>query len=225
MTGFGSLSPFGGPHLGSRLDALADGQVAHDERDRLLAHVAGCPSCRAELQAARAVKAQLGRLGQPCVPSDLTSRLLSLPSVAACAPEPEPVVPSSHLRRPHAGAASFGLLVGAALLVAVPAMSPSGGSASGARATTRAPRPPATRPSVPSTESDAAARRAARTAPTRSSAESRIAAALSDPTAAELSFPLGRAAVTRSARHGGAASEPIERLSAPLPLLAATLQR
>ena len=32
-------------HLGDRIAALADGELGHTERDRALAHVAGCPSC------------------------------------------------------------------------------------------------------------------------------------------------------------------------------------
>lgn len=73
-------------HLGTRLDALADDQVAPEERDRLLAHAVRCPSCRTELRAAREVKARLRRLGEPDVPGDLTARLLSLPGASPSMP-------------------------------------------------------------------------------------------------------------------------------------------
>ncbi|NHC45727.1 anti-sigma factor family protein [Motilibacter aurantiacus] len=65
-------------HLGQRLDALVDGELGHDERDRALAHVSRCPQCRAELHAARQVKARLTALSAPSVPDSLTSRLLAL---------------------------------------------------------------------------------------------------------------------------------------------------
>ncbi|RZS87245.1 putative zinc finger protein [Motilibacter rhizosphaerae] len=125
-TGFGS--PLNG-HLGSRVDALVDGQLAHGERERALAHVAHCPSCRRELMAAREVKATLGRLGEPPVPGDLTSRLLAVAGpddLGGPLPGPPPALASS--RRVPAGAVgALGLAVGAVLLVGLPSAGSGGG--------------------------------------------------------------------------------------------------
>ena len=52
-------------HLGDRIAALADGELGHRERDRALAHVAHCVTCRAELDAQRAVKAALAAAREP----------------------------------------------------------------------------------------------------------------------------------------------------------------
>lgn len=65
-------------HLGDRVAALVDGELSHDARDRLLAHVAGCPRCREEVDAARQVKARLAALSVPDPSSALTARLLAL---------------------------------------------------------------------------------------------------------------------------------------------------
>ena len=50
-------------HLGDRLSALVDGELSHDERDRLHAHLAACKDCRAEAAALRALKRRVGALG------------------------------------------------------------------------------------------------------------------------------------------------------------------
>lgn len=123
-----------GGHLGSRLDALVDGQLAHDERDRVLAHIARCADCHAALLEARAMKATLGRLAEADVPGDLTSRLLALAGPDSSAgPVPSRRASSSGIslagpdgapargRRRGAGALSVvGLAVGAALLASAP---------------------------------------------------------------------------------------------------------
>ena len=43
-------------HLGPRISALVDGELGHEARDRALAHVAHCPTCRESLESERAVK-------------------------------------------------------------------------------------------------------------------------------------------------------------------------
>ncbi|MFN2299919.1 MAG: anti-sigma factor family protein [Anaerolineales bacterium] len=42
-------------HLGRRLDAYLDGELANGERRRAEAHLEGCPECRAELERRRAL--------------------------------------------------------------------------------------------------------------------------------------------------------------------------
>jgi anti-sigma factor RsiW len=65
-------------HLGDRVPAFVDGQLPHSVRDRVLAHLAGCPACRAAVDAERAVKARLAGLAAPAVSDDLTRKLLAL---------------------------------------------------------------------------------------------------------------------------------------------------
>ena len=65
-------------HLGDRLSALVDGELSHDERDRLLAHLAGCQDCRAEAAALRALKRRVGALGDAVMDARLLARLVEL---------------------------------------------------------------------------------------------------------------------------------------------------
>lgn len=51
--------------LGETLTALVDGELDHDERDRALAHLAGCPQCRAEADTLRRLKDRLRSLASP----------------------------------------------------------------------------------------------------------------------------------------------------------------
>ncbi|MFC6878424.1 MULTISPECIES: anti-sigma factor family protein [Actinomadura] len=51
--------------LGERLTALVDGELGHEERDRVLAHLAGCARCRGEADALRRLKGRLRELAQP----------------------------------------------------------------------------------------------------------------------------------------------------------------
>lgn len=71
------------------LTALADGALDHAERDRVLAHLAGCDACRAEVEAQRALKARLGRLAEatPGPRPELIARLtgLAVPGVEPAA--------------------------------------------------------------------------------------------------------------------------------------------
>lgn len=61
-----------------RLSALVDGELDHEVRDRLLAHLAQCDDCRADVEGERQVKALLSGL-PPAGPSDdFTARLLGL---------------------------------------------------------------------------------------------------------------------------------------------------
>src|SRR5436190_21522920 len=80
-------------HLGERLSELVDGELDHDTRDKMLAHLAGCADCRTEVDDERRLKARLGALSDPPLPQGLTERLRAVPDddghardVAAAAP-------------------------------------------------------------------------------------------------------------------------------------------
>ncbi len=65
-------------HLGAKVAALADGELSHDARDRALAHVAGCGTCRAELDAERRLRRVLGTTPDPALPPGLMRSLLAI---------------------------------------------------------------------------------------------------------------------------------------------------
>jgi hypothetical protein len=65
-------------HLGDRLTALVDGELSHDERDRVLAHLAGCDQCRAEAEAQRRLKQRLRSLGHAAPSPELLTRLYAM---------------------------------------------------------------------------------------------------------------------------------------------------
>lgn len=65
-------------HLGDRLTALIDGELDHGTASRMLGHLAQCDECRAEADAERQVKSQLGAMAAPQVPVELMLGLLSL---------------------------------------------------------------------------------------------------------------------------------------------------
>ena len=56
-------------HLGVRISALVDGELPHDARERALAHIAHCTSCRRLVEAERAMK-ELLSAATPPLPSD-----------------------------------------------------------------------------------------------------------------------------------------------------------
>ncbi|NVI87128.1 anti-sigma factor, partial [Actinomadura sp. BRA 177] len=88
--------------LGERLTALVDDELGHEERDRVLAHLAGCAQCRAEVAGLRRLKGRLrGLSGLPAADGvddlptpDFLTRLRSLP--AAAEPPPAADVPPPH---------------------------------------------------------------------------------------------------------------------------------
>lgn len=69
------------PCLGETAAALVDGALDHDARDRALAHLARCPTCRAEVEAQRRLKARLSALGGPKCPTNLANRLTAIPEI------------------------------------------------------------------------------------------------------------------------------------------------
>jgi len=65
-------------HLGQRISALIDGELSDAERDRVLAHIAGCDPCRQEAVALRALKQRMHSLGEAMVDAALTGRLMAM---------------------------------------------------------------------------------------------------------------------------------------------------
>jgi hypothetical protein len=65
-------------HLGERLSALIDGELGHDQRDRVLAHLAKCEPCRLEAAALRMLKQRMRALGEATAGAALTDRLMAL---------------------------------------------------------------------------------------------------------------------------------------------------
>jgi len=65
-------------HLGERLSALIDGELSHDQRDRVLAHLAKCEPCRREAVALRLLKRRMRTLGEATAATGLTDRLMAM---------------------------------------------------------------------------------------------------------------------------------------------------
>ena len=65
-------------HLGQRLSALIDSELSDFERDRVLAHLAGCDECRSEAIALRALKQRIHALGEAMADTALTGRLMAM---------------------------------------------------------------------------------------------------------------------------------------------------
>jgi anti-sigma factor RsiW len=74
-------------HLGTRLGALVDGELAHDDRDRALAHLAGCAQCRMLVEAERTLKSQLDAMPMPEPSARLMAALFQIPQTER-PPEP-----------------------------------------------------------------------------------------------------------------------------------------
>ncbi|GAA2131335.1 hypothetical protein GCM10009760_04960 [Kitasatospora kazusensis] len=73
-------------HLGERLSAFVDGELGHDSRERVQAHLATCPECLAEADDGRAVKHLLTHTVTPGPSAMLMSRLMAV----AALPDDEP---------------------------------------------------------------------------------------------------------------------------------------
>ncbi|MFE7121490.1 anti-sigma factor family protein, partial [Streptomyces sp. NPDC057654] len=78
MTGSGGQSP-AEQHLGDRLAALVDGELGHDSRERVLAHLATCGKCKAEADAQRRLKSVFAETAPPLPSEGFLARLQSLP--------------------------------------------------------------------------------------------------------------------------------------------------
>ncbi|MFR9798480.1 anti-sigma factor family protein [Streptomyces sp. MS06] len=66
-------------HLGDRLSALVDGELGHDTRERVLAHVATCPKCKVEVDAQRRLKNAFAETAPPAPSESFLARLQGLP--------------------------------------------------------------------------------------------------------------------------------------------------
>lgn len=66
-------------HIGTRLAALMDGELAHDDRDRALAHLAGCAKCRSLVEAERALRGHLSAVPMPEPSARLMAALFQIP--------------------------------------------------------------------------------------------------------------------------------------------------
>ncbi|RFU88410.1 zf-HC2 domain-containing protein [Streptomyces triticagri] len=66
-------------HLGDRLAALVDGELGHDTRERVLAHLATCAKCKAEADAQRRLKTFFADTAPPPPSEGLLARLQGLP--------------------------------------------------------------------------------------------------------------------------------------------------
>ncbi|MEU5719896.1 zf-HC2 domain-containing protein [Streptomyces sp. NPDC020403] len=69
-------------HLGDRLAALVDGELAHDARERVLAHLATCSRCKAEADAQRRLKSAFASAAPPSPSEGFLARLQGLPGGA-----------------------------------------------------------------------------------------------------------------------------------------------
>lgn len=66
-------------HLGDRLSALVDGELGHEARERVLAHLATCPKCKAEADAQRRLKNVFAEAAPPSPSESFLARLQGLP--------------------------------------------------------------------------------------------------------------------------------------------------
>ncbi|MFG2604479.1 anti-sigma factor family protein [Streptomyces sp. NPDC048514] len=66
-------------HLGDRLSALVDGELGHETRERVLAHLATCARCKAEADAQRALKNVFAEAAPPPPSESFLARLQGLP--------------------------------------------------------------------------------------------------------------------------------------------------
>ncbi|MFJ9537863.1 anti-sigma factor family protein [Streptomyces sp. NPDC101225] len=66
-------------HLGDRLSALVDGELGHDTRERVLAHLATCGRCKAEAEAQRQLKNVFAEAAPPPPSESFLARLQGLP--------------------------------------------------------------------------------------------------------------------------------------------------
>lgn len=65
-------------HLGPAASAFLDGALDHGRRDEVLAHLAHCATCRAELDVQRGLRVAMRQLPGPSLPGSLAERLLAV---------------------------------------------------------------------------------------------------------------------------------------------------
>ncbi|NYS18648.1 zf-HC2 domain containing protein [Streptomyces sp. SJ1-7] len=80
MSGTGPTGPTPAEaHLGDRLAALVDGELNHDARERVLAHLATCTRCKVEADAQRRLKSAFATSAAPSPSEGFLARLQGLP--------------------------------------------------------------------------------------------------------------------------------------------------
>lgn len=67
-------------HLGDRLSALVDGELGHEARDRVLAHLATCAKCKTEADEQRRLKNVFAEAAPPPPSESFLARLQMLPA-------------------------------------------------------------------------------------------------------------------------------------------------
>ncbi|MGW0709113.1 zf-HC2 domain-containing protein [Streptomyces sp. NPDC002643] len=67
-------------HLGDRLSALIDGELGHEARERVLAHLATCAKCKVEADAQRRLKNVFAEAAPPPPSESFLARLQMLPA-------------------------------------------------------------------------------------------------------------------------------------------------
>ncbi|MGC0419165.1 anti-sigma factor family protein [Embleya sp. AB8] len=87
-------------HLEDKLAAYVDGELGHEAREKVLAHLAECAECREAAEEQRQVKQLLGKVRQPGPSEDLMARLLALGESAG---EPPPPPAGDRFTFPAAG--------------------------------------------------------------------------------------------------------------------------
>lgn len=93
-------------HLGPRLAALVDGELAHDDRDRALAHIAGCAACRTLVESERRLKRDLAAMAMPEPSARLMAALFQIPQTERPADPPPGPGPGVGEDRPQPRTAS-----------------------------------------------------------------------------------------------------------------------
>jgi hypothetical protein len=127
-------------HLGERLTAFVDGELSHAERDRVLAHLAVCPHCRAEADKLRGLKRRLNALTDGTPGGELIRRLQALGEPGdPMPPRARPLPGTARARR--AGPWPFGAARTAGWLTSGPSPAPPHRSANGSSAATPTPTP------------------------------------------------------------------------------------
>ncbi|GGP52238.1 zf-HC2 domain-containing protein [Streptomyces abikoensis] len=122
MTTSGGQSP-AEHHLGDRLAALVDGELGHDSRERVLAHLATCWTCKAEADAQRRLKSVFAEAAPPPLSDSLLARLQGLPGGMGGPPGPSGLSGDEGEGGPPAvGRGAFG--AGAESFALLPAVAP-----------------------------------------------------------------------------------------------------
>ncbi|MFF4251605.1 anti-sigma factor family protein [Streptomyces sp. NPDC001663] len=92
-------------HLGDRLSALVDGELGHESRDRVLAHLATCAKCKAEADAQRQLKNVFAEAAPPPPSESFLARLQGLPGGGD---DPDDGSPFGGGRLPGSASGKFG---------------------------------------------------------------------------------------------------------------------